>query len=518
MNRPNEIARRASAGLTVPWHDLFGQRHDALRASLLKEGAISDSKTRTWYLADEEQLQRVQQILKAEPSRVVTMPREEVVMPTMAVSPPARPATEPEPQVEAAPEVEPAPEVEAVPSTHLTVNRNDIYLIAREAAGVCKRTSGAMPILKNLRMRTAGNVLLVAFTDIDVWCATWLPIGICEPLDCCVDAVGFERAVKPDSAAEKQETVQIHVENGQVVVECGGATVKLYAAPVKDYPVVPWSPPADISGLSWDGAARKALLAALDFTMKSMCLDETRHPLRGLAFAEVHGTPSIAATDGHRLHVAPIAGAAGKLNWHSETSALLPDTLARLWRRLLNVSDGPAMLAWMSCGKPVGRHEQETGTWWLTAGRWSLRGKENQSLPTPPPINQVIPNLGQMNKVKNYTACGVEPDALAKAIKKCMRPLCSRTKGISLVANGALVLESCDFEGVQSKVICKAQDIIVGVHESPAISVDNLYLLESVKDGTAVRLHWLAGGLDPLIAEVTVDGLDCTAVVMPLRR
>jgi len=534
MSFATEVARRKNAGLVIPWDILFGTQYDMLRAEMIETGALSLSKERVWLLPNRESLERVQ---------VATQ------------SPLLPPPPDPEPS---APDRPLPPGSGSGGPRAITVNRGDLHVVMAEAARLLKSSAPMVPILRMVLLRVEDAQLRVDFTDLGIFACAKLDLtGIADFEPCCVDAVAMERALKPDSKAEKAESVileklpdepgtegvteqpalyaddgsllvpaQPHVPAGRaipgaLIVTCGGAQVKLRTQLPDDYPRVPEGldpAVASLPQLTWDGTSRKYLLAALDFTLPAMSQDSSRQHLTGIAVGEIFGRYSFMSTDGNRGHIAPV-GHAGRIDFQRETHGLLPGALAAFYRRLLNLDSGPALLAWV----PGQEKQPETadrgntpGTWWAATGRWVLRGQKDVEMRVPPPTEHVIPRLDSMRNEPCYTACEMDAVVLAKAIVKCIRPL-DRVEGCTLCLDSSgLLLSASDTEGTEASVRCAAQ-VLGGPSEPSVISINHGFLSQVSKlcDKKA-GLHW-TGPLDPLLVVGVSGGLDCTAVVMPMR-
>ena len=158
------------------------------------------------------------------------------------------------------------------------------------AARATSRKS-TMPILGCVLLDADGDAQRVTGTDLDVAAVAHVTPTEGAPITACIDARTLLAVVKalPDG------DVTLSMDSALLVVSGGRARTKLGTLPASDYPKVP---AVDVALSPVDAAAWTAALAA---TRDAVSHDETRHVLNAVCVSA--GT--WAATDGHRLHVAP---------------------------------------------------------------------------------------------------------------------------------------------------------------------------------------------------------------------
>jgi DNA polymerase III sliding clamp (beta) subunit (PCNA family) len=205
----------------------------------------------------------------------------------------------------------------------------------------------SIPILASARLSDAGDGLLeVEATDLRATVRVRVPCG---------GALG--RAVLPNARAalkvvrSSQGDVAIRPQADGRVALANGATATIPSFAPKDWPQTPRAP----QGQPRAALDARGLAAALDYVLPAASGDDTRPHLCAVLFERSgpRRAPCLIATDGHRLHSAPVAVAAGAL---PKGGLLLPAGAARLLREAIRGATGrvelrcAAGVAFFACG------------------------------------------------------------------------------------------------------------------------------------------------------------------------
>jgi len=156
-----------------------------------------------------------------------------------------------------------------------------------------------IPILANIKLALADNVLQLTATDMDLVATEETECVVEESGALTVPAQTFYDIVRklPDGA---QITLDTDTDSGQVIVEAGAARFALPYLPADDFPVLAQGNLSHEFTLDTDD-----FLNLIDKSRFAMSTEETRYYLNGVYFhaAGSEETPTLrsVATDGHRL-------------------------------------------------------------------------------------------------------------------------------------------------------------------------------------------------------------------------
>lgn len=331
-----------------------------------------------------------------------------------------------------------------------------------------------IPILSNVRLTSKNRVLAITATDVDTFLTAAIP---CEgDIDVCVPAKTLSAVVKPEGKPVAVEVVEIEpLSDTTVSVAVDGFSTRLAALPPDDFPVPP--PIDEISLVAvWPAAE---LRAALAYVLPAVSNDLTRPHLCGVCLRD----NLAAATDGHRLHAAPLpVSLVQPIFLHTSAAIALERTLAAADHVVL------------------ARHENVLS---VRCGQWALvtHLKSDEF----PPVDQVVPALISMP-----TRIEVEPKVLAKALGRVARVSSSRL--VKVTVNGVVTLSTSDIDLGDAETVVpvlsnshSGEDLITGYNAA--------YLTDAIADTKAVTLS-MGRCLDPL--RVDSDG-GRIAVVGPVR-
>jgi DNA polymerase-3 subunit beta len=160
------------------------------------------------------------------------------------------------------------------------------------AAQVAGRDS-AMPILGNVLMRTKGDCLTVAATDLGISIYAEIPVKVGTEGAVILPAKRLSAVVK---ALPGNEVGFSTGDNLHVTVGSGKSTFIVPGQTDRDFPTL-----LDPSEVKCIRVPSKMLVSIIDKTIFAVSTDETRHHMNGVAFKVEGGKARAKATDGHRL-------------------------------------------------------------------------------------------------------------------------------------------------------------------------------------------------------------------------
>lgn len=353
----------------------------------------------------------------------------------------------------------------------MRADRREMYTVLKELARVVP-TRGTSPIIEQVHLVARDGFLTLTTTDINRRLTCQIPAT--GELRVCLPCKQLTQAIKPEGRGDAG-LVELHAQGDRISVCVDGLTSTMNSADPDDFPQVS-TKNQELIGL-WPA---RPLREALEFVLPAASRDETRPHLCTVLMQDY----DLVATDGHRLHLAPLpAPLAGSL--------LLSASAAATLARMLQHGD-QAILARTSDVLRV-----KCGTWQLDAHLSDLAF---------PPYKQVIPTM-------NDQPIHIQAQAALfnKAVVRVAR--LTRDKRLKLCINGVISMSTWDAEAgvAQSQV-----PVVQSNHQGDDLHIgfDAPYLTQAIpKDVDLVQLGF-DGPLAPL--RVDLDG-GRVAVVMPLR-
>ncbi len=174
--------------------------------------------------------------------------------------------------------------------------RKELHTLVRRLAGIADKKS-SMPMLRNILIRANLTGVVLAATDLNVYCVCDAPgwtIHSRGSMTVGAKALADVVAKLPDGEITVTATMR------GVVIKQGAAEITLEGIPARDYPKLPAVLPDDPC-LPFTAISATALKAALGAVSYAVCKDETRFHLNGVRVEFDGVTLRTVATDGHRL-------------------------------------------------------------------------------------------------------------------------------------------------------------------------------------------------------------------------
>ena len=367
----------------------------------------------------------------------------------------------------------------------LTVDRDALLGALRQVADVVEART-TIPVLSNLKLIAAGDVLTVTGTDLDRWASVTVPatgaIDTTIPKDKLLAAVSsFGEGMLTLASAP-----------GAVTVKQGRGTRKLATLAATDFP----NPVVPETATQFTLPA-SALLRLLDTTQVAQSTEETRYYLCGVLLHVFDGELRAAATDGFRLVRAGMAapdGAAGM------PDSIVPSKTVGLLRRLGAKTDGEVTLE-IGAGFVVAR-----------VGRATLHSKLIDG--TFPDYSRVIPPPGKRRLRGMRDALTSAVDAVAAVIDAEGDRVKVRSVAIELRPDDASEVEASDTSGTAA-----SEPLTVNYEGEPQrVGVNSRYFQQLAgifADDAAVTIE-IADPAAPMRWTSDKDP-DLVAVLMPLR-
>ena len=349
------------------------------------------------------------------------------------------------------------------------------------AQGIADRKA-TMPILANVLLRTDGDNVTVAATDLNLTVTSEVAANISEPGEVTVSAKHLHDIVKGLGDEVEIETLS----NGQLAIRSGRAVYKVASLPARDFPKLPKM--ADVVFARVDASVMRDMIAKTFFSVSS---DETRSHLNGVLFECLDDSARMVSTDGHRLSLCerPLPGA-------QKMMALIPRRGLVEIRRALDDAGSVE----------IALHDFNV---FVRTGATTLSVRINEA--SFPPWQQVVPKSSEREVV-------VKTAELLSSMKRIMLVASEKTHGVRLaVSDGQIAIETDNPDLGDGRELLDAK-----LSGTPiTIGFSGRYLIDVLQEiqTPEVRIS-LGNDLDPAMIAPVDDGKDgnrALFVIMPMR-
>jgi len=355
----------------------------------------------------------------------------------------------------------------------MRVDRLALYEALRELVRVTAPRA-PLPILSEVLIYAAGDKLSLTATDL----TQTLTCELCAhgDLTACLPVKLLADLTKVDRKRDGGEVSIEPLGKNQVTIQIGVAATRLTGFDPQSFPgrsdELDWS----LLGL-WPA---NELLKALRFVLPAASRDSTRRHLCGVYFDE----GNLVATDGHRLHLAPLPAAVS-------SAMLVPASSAATITRLLLKGDH-VILA---------RTKDRVR---VRVGGWQLETKLVDAVF--PPYKHVI---------RDHDSQPIRVTAEITRIAQALKQLARLSENTKARVNGAIKLSASAIGPTEASL-----ELVIPVIESNHLGDDlvigfgNRYLMEAVVVERGTVQMGFAGSLDAVRVDLSGGRV---AVIMPVR-
>jgi DNA polymerase-3 subunit beta len=356
----------------------------------------------------------------------------------------------------------------------IKVNKRDLYNALRELS---RLTRGAtLPIMACVRLKTVCDSLQVSATDLKSDLVCDLPaIGSCD-LDVAIPAKVLTKIVKPDNAKDQGDVAIKPLDRHRLSLEFDGLETTLEGLDPKEFPK-----PSSLEGLEstivrWPA---KPLRETLAYVNPAASQDECRPHLNAVYFEDSKAI----ATDGHRLHSAPLPD-------EIDRPILVASSASQTLQRILGADDSVLIETCETLAM-------------FAVGRWELTTRLVDA--KFPPYKQVIPDSDRPIKVR------VETKKLLKAVDKIGAIV---DKGqAELRVNGSVAFASADPNNGQASIAVPLVESLASGKELHS-GINLAYLKDALARKVTTAELAFGDTLDPFRVDLAGGFL---AVIMPMR-
>ncbi len=208
----------------------------------------------------------------------------------------------------------------------LTVTQENLNHALSAVARVAS-TKTQLPILSNILLRTDGNRLLVAATNLEIAITEYIGAKVSKPGAITIPA----RLMTEFISSLPKESIELKVINDNLHIKCGTYTSTINGYIADDFPELPTI--NESSSIQYS-IKIEDFKQAVSQTIITTSSDSTRPVLTGVYWNSFNGQLYLAATDGYRLSERRL------VDTKSEVSAIIPtQTLHEVLRNITDDSN-----------------------------------------------------------------------------------------------------------------------------------------------------------------------------------
>ncbi len=363
----------------------------------------------------------------------------------------------------------------------LTVTQENL---ARALSGVGRVASGkaSLPILSNILLRTDGNRLLVAATNLEIASAYHIGSKVITPGAITIPA----RLISEFISSLPKGTVELKVTDNRLSVTAGHYSSVVNGIAADEFPELPTIDETSSVLYTVDAADFKQAVSQTIITASS---DSTRPVLTGVYWHTVDGQLYLAATDGYRLAERRLMPA------DSDIAAIIPaSTLLEVMRTL---SDETAEIEMLFDETQV---------------RFRMNGVEVTSRL----IDGKYPDYRQLIPASSETVVTINEAEFMRVSK--IAGLFARSSGGSITLTTDNEKQTLSIHSIASELGENTSNADAKVTGDGQVTLNSRYLTDalSVTQGQMVEFRF-SGKLSPCVLKAVGGESDYIHIIMPLK-
>jgi DNA polymerase III subunit beta len=363
----------------------------------------------------------------------------------------------------------------------LSVTQENLTKALSNVGRVASSKTG-LPILSNILLRTDGNRLLIAATNLEIASTHYIGAKIASPGAITIPA----RLVSDFVSSLPKGTVDLKVQDSHLTISSGNFTSVINGVLADEFPELPTIDETSSIQYSINTADFKQSVSQTVITSSS---DSTRPVLTGVYWHSFEGYLCLAATDGYRLSERRL------VETTSEVAAIIPtSTLQEVLRTITDdVAEIEMLFDETQVRFRVGESEITSR---LIDGNY-------------PDYRQLIPDSSETNVVIN-TSEFVRITKIAG--------LFARESGGSVTLTADKEKQSLSIHSIASELGENTSSATSEVSEGGQVTLNSRYISEalSVIDGDIVLFRF-SGKLAPCVLTGKADDVNYKHIIMPLK-
>ncbi len=363
----------------------------------------------------------------------------------------------------------------------LTVTQENLNR-ALSAVGRVASTKTQLPILSNILLRTDGNRLLVAATNLEIASTQYIGAKIIKPGAITIPA----RLVSEFISSLPKESIELKVVNDNLHIKCGKYSSIINGFIADDFPELPTINEKSSIQYSINVDDFKHAVGQTIITTSN---DSTRPVLTGVYWNSHEGSLYLAATDGYRLAERCL------VETKSDVSAIIPtQTLQEVLR---NITDD--------------QNEID-----ILFDETQVRFRIGEAEIISRLIDGNFPNYRQLVPKSNETTIIINKSEFIRITK--VAGLFARESGGSITLTADKEKSSLSIHSVASQLGENTSEASAKVTSDGQITLNSRYLSEAlaVVDGDDVEFGF-SGKIAPCVIKSTNPKTDYYHIIMPLK-
>lgn len=353
---------------------------------------------------------------------------------------------------------------------------------ALSSVGRVASSKAGLPILSNILLRTDGNRLLVAATNLEVASTHHIGAKIVTPGAITIPA----RLVSEFVSSLPKGTVELKVENSHLRISSGTYASVINGVVADEFPELPTIDEQSSIQYSINSADFKQAVSQTIITSSS---DSTRPILTGVYWHSFEGHLYLAATDGYRLSERRL------VETTSEVAAIIPtSTLQEVMRTISDDTDVVEMLF------------DET----------QVRFRVGDAEITSRLIDGNYPDYRQLIPATSETSITLATAEFVRITK--IAGLFARESGGSVTLTADSDKKSLSIHSIASELGENTSSASATVTGDGQVTLNSRYLSEAlgVIDGETVEFRF-SGKLSPCVLTAAGDDVNYKHIIMPLK-
>lgn len=363
----------------------------------------------------------------------------------------------------------------------LTVTQENLTK-ALSNVGRVASTKTQLPILSNILLRTDGNRLLVAATNLEIASTSYIGAKIVTPGSITIPA----RLVSDFVSSLPKGTVELKVTAEHLTISSGSFTSVINGVIADEFPELPTID--EKSSISYI-VSPTDFKQAVSQTLITASTDATRPILTGVYWHSFEGSLYLAATDGYRLSERRL------METTSEVAAIIPTTT--LQEVLRTMSDD---------GSEIEMLLDET----------QVRFRVGESEITSRLIDGNYPDYRQLIPATSETTIEINVSEFVRIVK--IAGLFARESGGSVTLTADSEAQTLAIHSIASELGENTSSGSAKVTTSGQVTLNSRYLSDAlgVVDGTTVEFRF-SGKLSPCVLTAQSKDVNYKHIIMPLK-
>lgn len=363
----------------------------------------------------------------------------------------------------------------------LTVTQEN-FARALSAVGRVASTKTQLPILSNILLRTDGNRLLIAATNLEVATTQYIGAKITKPGAITVPA----RLISEFVSSLPKESIDLKIVNNNIHLKSGNYSSIINGVIADDFPELPTI--NESSSISYTINVED-FKQAVSQTIITASSDSTRPVLTGVYWHSHDGQLYLAATDGYRLSERRL------VETKSEVSAIIPvQTLQEVLRTIVDDSDTVDVLF------------DET----------QVRFRINEAEIISRLVDGNFPDYRQLIPKKSDITAIIDKQEFVRVTK--IAGLFARESGGSVTVTVDSDKKTVSLHSIASELGENTSELTATITGEGQVTLNSRYLSEalSVLEDETIEFSF-SGKLSPCILKSTKKDANYYHVIMPLK-